>query len=325
MSHEQLMQGLSAQHLRFTIMPTESIVFGDQAGSALRGALYQVLSDNFCSERNGPLTPDHATRCPTCWLLAAEDETSQRGENTPRPLTVEPPLERHIYHRGQPLSFGFTLIGAAQNFLPYIARAVHHMGEVGIGQGRGRFQLVSMHEANPLLDVERLLLENNLVKKPTLQVTTSTIREQADALAILDPNRITLEFLTPLRLTHEKHLLKTPVPKIFIQRLLERCQSLAEHYSETPSSLRETWYETYRTLSQTADSLQIAYNDTQWVEARSGSRRQNRYTPIGGLIGRVRWEGEISPLLPWLLWGQSLHVGKNAVKGNGWYRIIKKL
>ncbi|MBZ0304923.1 MAG: CRISPR system precrRNA processing endoribonuclease RAMP protein Cas6, partial [Anaerolineae bacterium] len=102
-------------------------------------------------------------------------------------------------------------------------------------------------------------------------------------------------------------------------------QSLAEHYSETPSSLRETWYETYRTLSQTADSLQIAYNDTQWVEARSGSRRQNRYTPIGGLIGRVRWEGEISPLLPWLLWGQSLHVGKNAVKGNGWYRIIKKL
>jgi len=27
------------------------------------------------------------------------------------------------------------------------------------------------------------------------------------------------------------------------------------------------------------------------------------------------------PLLPWLVWGQFTHVGKNAVKGDGWYEI----
>ena len=48
-------------------------------------------------------------------------------------------------------------------------------------------------------------------------------------------------------------------------------------------------------------------------------------TEISGLIGRVRWEGEVAPLLPWLLWGSVLHVGKNAVKGSGYYRVIRAL
>jgi hypothetical protein len=34
-----------------------------------------------------------------------------------------------------------------------------------------------------------------------------------------------------------------------------------------------------------------------------------------------RWEGDVTRLRPWLLWGQSLHVGKDAVKGNGWYQV----
>jgi hypothetical protein len=28
-----------------------------------------------------------------------------------------------------------------------------------------------------------------------------------------------------------------------------------------------------------------------------------------------------SPFWPWLVWGQFVHVGKDAVKGNGWYEI----
>ena len=45
MNHERLMRGLTVQHLLFTVRPLESIVFGDQAGSALRGALYQAMGD----------------------------------------------------------------------------------------------------------------------------------------------------------------------------------------------------------------------------------------------------------------------------------------
>jgi hypothetical protein len=112
---------------------------------------------------------------------------------------------------------------------------------------------------------------------------------------------------------------------VLMQRLVERCQNLTEHYSVvalgTPPVAREDWLRLYHVLSAAARAVEVVTDDTYWVEARSGSRRQQRYTEIGGLVGSVVFEGKLAPLLPWLLWGQSLHVGKDAVKGNGWYVI----
>jgi hypothetical protein len=42
---------------------------------------------------------------------------------------------------------------------------------------------------------------------------------------------------------------------------------------------------------------------------------------MGGFVGQVTFEGEIEPFLPWLVWGEVVHVGKDAVKGNGRMRI----
>lgn len=319
MSHEHLMRGMSVQHLLFTVRPIESIVFSDHPGSALRGALYQALSANFCSEPDGALTPDHAARCPVCWLLAAEDAHSARGRNTPRPLTVEPP-DRHIYHRDAELTFGISLIGKAQDLLPYLARAVQKMGQQGVGKGRGRFRLQMIAEYNPLFDAARPLMSQNVVHQPTMQITSGQISEHA---AKGRPDRITIVLRTPLRLIAEDRLVRQPNPGVFVQRLIERCQNLADHYAETVSlPQREEWVSALHELLADAVHLRIAYDDTQWVEGWSGSRRRGGYTPVSGLVGTFRWEGDVTRLRPWLLWGQSLHVGKDAVKGNGWYRIL---
>lgn len=318
MNSEQLMAGLTVQHLRFTVEALEIIVFQDQPGSALRGALYQALAQHFCSADG---LPNHAQHCPVCWLLAAEDEDGSRGENIPRALTVQPPYAKLVYQRGEQLIFGFSLIGQAQNLLPYLLRAVQQMGEIGIGRGRGRFRLLNLSEVNPLLDVERTLMNGHLVKQPTLQVTPNRIFETA---ATLSNQHLTLEFLTPMRLTAHSKLVKTPEPLPFMQRLLERCQALTRYYGEQAFD-EARWQANYLEVSAQASHLQVAYNETRWVEASSGSKRQERYTPISGFTGRVRWEGHLAPLLPWILWGQSLHVGKNAIKGNGWYQIIRKV
>jgi len=313
-----LMHGLTVQHYRFTVRAQEAIILEDQPGSALRGALYQALSERFCSEPGSVITPDHKQRCPVCWLLALEDDQAERGRDLPRPLTVEPP-EARVYHRGETLRFGFTLIGKAQNLFPYLARAIQRMGELGVGRGRGRFQLLMISEHNPLLDAERDLMSGNFVQQPTLAVTPARIAEQA-AASLHD--RITVEFRTPLRLIANGKLLKTPEPGYFIQRLLERCQTIATYYAETDAPpLREDWQAAAQALQATAGTLAIGYDDTQWADHWSGSKRQGRKTPIGGLVGVVRWEGDVTSLRPWLLWGQSLHVGKDAVKGNGWYQV----
>jgi hypothetical protein len=37
------------------------------------------------------------------------------------------------------------------------------------------------------------------------------------------------------------------------------------------------------------------------------------------LVGRITFEGELAPFLPWLMWGEVVHGGKDATKG--WYRL----
>jgi len=312
------MQGLTILHLHFKVQPTESVVFAEQPGTALRGALYQVLSDNFCSEPNGVVTPVHAAHCPVCWLLAAEDQEAARGQNLPRPLMIEPPAAK-TYHRGDVFTFGLTVVGQAQDMFPYLARAVQKMGTIGVGKGRGRFKLIGINEYNPLTGVERPILERNLVRQPVHQITSTNISRAA---TLFSTQHVTLELLTPLRLISQKQLVKHPDPVVFIQRLVERCQRITEYYAETETPpTRDEWAAVYQALNAIASQVTIISDLTEWVEVFSGSRRQQRYTPISGLVGCVRWAGPLKDLLPWLLWGQSLHVGKNAVKGDGWYRL----
>jgi hypothetical protein len=199
------------------------------------------------------------------------------------------------------------------------------MGDIGVGRGRGRFKLLAIDEVHPLLDTSRTLMDRRTVKQPTLQVTPSVVHEVAEQLP---KHAITLELLTPMRLTANDGLVRRIEPPVFIQRLIERCQNLAEHYAEVPREegpARSDWLAAQTALLEAARQLRVGYDDTQWVEAFSGSRRTGRVSPIGGLIGRVRWEGALDSLLPWLLWGASLHVGKNAVKGSGYYRIVRAI
>lgn len=323
-----LMQGVTVQHLRFQVRADESVYFENEPGAALRGALYEALSRNFCSETFGTAThmPGHSEVCPVCWLLAAEDPQARRGQNIPRPLTLQPPLDHVHFSRGQMWSFGVSLIGRAQDMLPYIARAVQKMGRIGVGRGRGRFTLTAIDEVHPLLDTARALMDKNTVRRPTLQITPATVYDVANTLP---GHAVTLELLTPIRLTARDTLVRKIEPVIFMQRLIERCQNLAEHYADLRADAgaalptREDWLAAQSALIQVAGSLRTGYDDTIWVEAVSGSRRTGRISPISGIVGRVRWEGEVSPLLPWLLWGATLHVGKNAVKGSGYYRIVR--
>lgn len=317
LAHDYL-KGLTVSHLTFTICAREGIILEGQPGSALRGALYQTLADNFCTEADGPHTAGHASRCPVCWLLAQERHNSMRGVNIPRPLTIQPPAPGQ-YQRGETLKFGLTLIGAAQELFPYIARAVSQTGARGIGVGRGRFDLIEIGEMSPLLDSERTLMHSNSreVKAPRLQITSAQVSIQANPTAVA----VSLDFVTPLRLIHQGRLVREPRPEIFMARLVERCQALATYYGVSANATLD-WRTAHDFLVDQASRWKIAYDDTRWVEYFSGSRRQSRITPISGLVGRTSWTGDIGTAHGWLLWGQSLHVGKDAVKGNGWYRVL---
>lgn len=314
----RLMHGMSVQHLIFNVCVQDTIVLEGQPGSALRGALYHALRQHYCSEPYPQQLPGHVDRCPVCWLLEAEDPENGRGRDLARPITVEPPAPGQ-YRKGEMIRIGYSLIGQARDLLPYVVRAVERMGEAGIGRGRGHFQLVNIEEYDPLLDAHRSLTRQGQLRSSKLVVTMSRIQ---DAAQCMSQDHIALELLTPLRLIHDGKPVRIASLDIFIARLLERCQQLARTAITDDPPSRQTWYAAAQTLKNIAAGCHISRDETQWKEAFSKSARQNRVMPIGGLMGVIRYEGALAPLLPWLLWGQSLHVGKNAVKGDGWYRIL---
>lgn len=71
-----------------------------------------------------------------------------------------------------------------------------------------------------------------------------------------------------------------------------------------------------------ADAIRCSNDRTSWRELKSYSNRQKRSTPIGGLVGSATFEGELEPFLDLLVIGELIHVGKNVVKGGGWYKIV---
>lgn len=330
---------LSAYHLRYTIQATEPLELEQHPGSALRGTLFQALLNGFCMNREArecascPLVQT----CPVSALVAPLREGHPRGRDLPRPFVVRPPLVAAAsetdglrLESGQQVTFGLTLIGRAGKLFPYVVLAAPGMERNGLGRAlrehrwrRGRFTVERIEAVHPFRGVQTTLFvrRTRQVRSPELEITAADVARRA---AALPDGVVALRFLTPTQLIAEKALLSRPEPQPLLRRLAERMDALEREYA--PASLLPAseagpvvgqWY----AVAETA-SLQLARCDVRWVDAKSYSTRQRRMLPIGGFVGTATYTGEMPPALRELLvWGEVLHVGKNCVKGDGWYQI----
>jgi len=152
------------------------------------------------------------------------------------------------------------------------------------------------------------------IAMPSLPITHTAVLERAERLP---RDILCLELLTPLRLIVEAKLVHTLTFEALIRRLLRRLDQLA--LTTTGSGLNLPFGQ----LVEAAGAVRVLRNETRWLDASSHSSRTGRSTPIGGLVGQVVFGGDLDPFLPWLVWGEIAHVGKDATKGNGWYRLAR--
>ncbi len=322
------MFSLTLTHLRFTVEALTPIrLDGWRAGSNLRGALGNVMRRAYCAHA---LTPDPAPvrfakaatgegseGCPVCWLLAADEHPGEER----RGYALVPPLNPpEVYQPGERFSFGITLFGEALRYLPYFVLAVPAMGRAGLGVGRGQFALRQVWAADPLNGgFEPVLAEgDSLVHTPTLALTHEQV---VRACPKVERGRLQLNFLTPMRLVEGERLLKMPDFGAFFARLLKRLDELEEQFALGKGRPLDEVF----ALQALADRVRLVEADTRWVEVWSGSTRTGNKTPMGGFVGAASYSAppEVwEPLLPWLIWGQAAQLGKDVVKGNGWYEIV---
>ena len=319
-------------HLRFTVEATTPIKMGEYKGSALRGAWAGYMRQAYCgappAARSDPM---HQAMCPVCYLTSRE--TGSEGR---RPYALQPPLSRQErYEPGERLQFGFTLFGNAHTLFPYVLLAVREVGEsYGIGSwlkeigGRGRYRLVGVSAYDPHRGEEQILFQEPeaMVTSPTLAVTADSIHARAQDLMervrALD-RTVQVRFLTPLRIIHHGGLMRWFTFSFFFQRLLERLYALGEHFDAAPDRFgKPALRETANRLLPLAERVQVVENQTEWWDVKGYSSRLKKPHFLGGLVGSVTLVSDDWPeLLPFLLWGQSVQLGKNVVKGGGWFEV----
>ncbi|MEW6233446.1 MAG: CRISPR system precrRNA processing endoribonuclease RAMP protein Cas6 [Chloroflexota bacterium] len=317
------MEHFTAHRLRFECEVVEIIQLNPHQGSAIRGAFYHALLNAFCMNHQASsctACPLVAT-CPVAFLVATLDPQSDRGATVPRPYTIEPPLDgKTRYEPGEKLEFGLTMFARALNLFPYVVLGMQRLEQGGLGKRvpengyrRGRFRVRAVWAENPLTGEHQPVLRQGetMVQVPDVPVTQEHVVRCASQEVCTE---ITLEFLTPTRLTDQKRLVKQPAFRVLFQRLMERLEALAKEFSDTPLDRRLK----YDLVGQAA-AVELVNDQTHWVELESYSTRLRRTTPISGFVGRATYRAvDWRPFLPWLVWGQFTHVGKDAVKGNGW-------
>ncbi len=352
------MHHFTAHCLRFTLEARDIVELNEHQGSALRGALFHALRHRFCAFARQPdaecSTCALATTCPVATLVSTLDPDHARGQDRPRPFTIQPPIANgepqtanhkspiamgHFWERddgsgvfryepGETLSFGLTLYANAMQLFPYVVLALQEFEAGGLGRKyeqydgrwrRGRLAVREVWAENSLTGERKPVLRSGdrMVHVPDIPITHQQVTEYASRLTP-HVSRLTLHFLTPTRLVERGHLLKPEsfCFRPFLQRLLERLEALSGAFCDTPLDVD------FPALIAAAETVQVVDNRLLWEEVRSYSTRRHAESPLGGLVGRVTLEAEDwRPFLPWLLWGQFTHVGKDAVKGNGWYGV----
>jgi hypothetical protein len=325
----------AVHHLRFEVEALTTLVLPAHAGPSIRGALWGALQRHFCplSERDAP-DAAHKGICPVCWLMATEKEEGERGRDVPRPYTVEAPLcsvpganwGPWHFEPGERLAFGLTLFARAVNLFPYLVVAMPLMGQAGMGLRvdgrRGRFALRRVEAVNPLTgEAVPLMAEGQTnVRMPEVPVTAASVAAAAGTLQaqVAAGGQVRLVFWTPTRIVEAGRLSHRPRLGPLFRRLLERLDALrGEYAAEPPVSGREE-------LVALADGVKLVQDFTQWIDLESHSRRLGRHTPVGGFVGTAAYQASPATwqaLLPYLVWGQEVHVGKNATKGDGWYEV----
>ena len=126
---------------------------------------------------------------------------------------------------------------------------------------------------------------------------------------------LAVELITPLRIKKDNHLLVRPDFADLARAALRRVSMLESHYGGGPPALD------FRGLLKLAETVVPISKDIRWLEHRRYSNRQKNDMLFGGLVGEMRFQGELAPFLPLFRYCERVNLGKQTAFGLGRIRV----
>ncbi|MEW6214432.1 MAG: CRISPR system precrRNA processing endoribonuclease RAMP protein Cas6 [Nitrospirota bacterium] len=311
-------------HYRFTLVPEKILKMpAFNKGNVLRGAFGSSLKRLVCvtkdSECSGCMLKE---KCAYALIFNPIGiNPAKRLRNVPRGFVLKPPLEKEtVYSSDKLFSFDMVLIGDRINYLPYVIVPLIELGKFGIGLNRGRFNLKDLSVLKEGISESLYDAGTNTVKNIQRTITGSEILEHAEKM---DKKKIiTLWFLTPTRIrynpTGEKgrsEVVRVPEFHHIIRRLRDRINALSVTYCGGPIDVD------FKGIAERAMAIKTKELNLRWIELKRKSKTQPIQHDQSGFLGQITFEGDLTEFLPLIVLGEYVHVGEDAVFGNGWYRI----
>lgn len=312
------------QKLDFVIRALEPIRLPPYKGSAFRGGFGNAFKRVVCVFRNKdcrdcPIVQE----CAYAYIFetpAPENSAvfnMDKYETIPHPFIIEPPEEkRQDYQAGSEISFAVVLIGKAVDYLPYFVMAFEYLGELGIGQGRGKYELAGI-----TVDGGQIYEGKNRVLKPDHYRYLEVPEQIAEAEKPADDyeREVVLDLITPVRIKYQREFVSRLEFHILVTNLLRRLALLNYFHGE---KRKAEW--DHKRIIEKAMNVRLEKNEATWVDWERYSNRQKVRMKLGGLTGRIIYKGRISEFMPLLRAGEVFRVGKGTSFGLGKYRIIKE-
>ncbi len=310
----------------------ETIHLPNYPGATFRGAFGQAFCREICllpRQECEPVCP-LGNRCPYQYIFNTPNdgdlEWFDRSTSTaPRPYLITPtPNTRTKIRRDQVFTFDLTLVGTSVNYLTYLIYVFERMGQVnGIGKNlKNQYgkchleQMALLHENKSY----RVVYENQTINlQPVKQQETNEI-----AYNVSIDETLTLDFLTPTRITHKKrpYELSTKLPLTFkaLIRNLYRRAYLLNYFHHYRSD--ELLYLPKPDDIDVPDNIVVVNKKLKWIDWERRPTGREKENNNGGFTGSITFTGNWQRFYPLLKFGEDLHVGGMTTFGMGKYVIV---
>jgi len=307
------MPSLLVQPFRFTFLCLDPVFFPPaKLTNILRGAFGLLFRRMACHPAcSSAATCPQSLSCPYARLFETRlpDHAAPPGmADPPRPFVLRSysPSETRLAP-GQHFHLDVHLFDFSQPYLRYLVWTFLQLAQEGIGPGRPRTELASVH---------RLQLNGC---PADLVFDGASFAPDAERLALrlpLDPpslpiRRLRLSFLTPTELKSAGEPLREPRFEILVARARDRLNALARLYQNAPLDLD------FRGLADRARRVRMYRANLDNLRSQRWSNRTGLHHEIGGFLGHAEYEGDLNEFLPLLQAAFWTGLGRQTVWGNG--------
>ena len=301
---------------RLRLRVPETMRLPDYSGSAWRGVFGNSLKKLVCVTRE-PYCPDCLLyrSCVYPYIFETPPDPTvgklRKYNAAPHPFVLRPgdTLNGTLTAGSEHLLY-LTLFGRGDRQMPYILHALERAMQRGLGKQHGKLELMEAQQQTAEGWAVIYQPGGELRVDPATSVSIPACPEQAQ-----------LNLRTPLRIIAKGHLV-TPDTfsfKTLFSSLLRRISMLTAFHSDAPLETD------FAGLTRRAAAVSITGHRLRWREWTRYSSRQDSLMQMGGLLGRVTFEGrDLAPFWPYLWLGQWTHTGKGASMGLGNYEIVRE-